>query len=84
MKEEEIRATVRRALKRVAPEADLEALGGEEDLRDTLDLDSMDFNGFVLALHETLHVDIPEKDYPRFFTLNGCVRELGARLGAAG
>ena len=28
-------------------------------------------------------VDVPEKDYPKLFTLNGCLRELAARLPAS-
>jgi len=82
MKGEELQAIVRRALQRVAPEANLDDLHGDEDLRDTLDLDSMDFNSFVLALHEATQIDILEKDYPKFFTLNGCVHELGVRFQA--
>jgi len=79
MKEEEILDVVRRALKRIAPEANLDTLKGDEDVREALDIDSMDFNNFVVSLHETLKVDIAEKDYPKLFTLNGCVKELGAR-----
>jgi len=84
MTDAEIRSTVLRALKRIAPEANLDELGGKEDVHDALDIDSMDFNTFVLALHDALHVDIAEKDYPRFFTLDGCVAELGARLKNTG
>jgi acyl carrier protein len=80
MTDQDIRAAVLRALKRVAPEADLARLGPDEDLRDALDIDSMDFNGFVLGLHDALNVDILERDYPKFYTLNGCVRELGTRV----
>jgi acyl carrier protein len=47
--------------------------------RDQLDIDSMDFLNFVVALHERLHVDIPESDYPKVATLSGCVTYLAAR-----
>ena len=36
----------------IAPEADFAALPGKAQLRDELDLDSMDFLNFVAALHE--------------------------------
>ena len=36
----------------IAPEADFSALSDSEDLRDALDLDSMDFLNFIIALHE--------------------------------
>lgn len=76
----DIKAAVLESLRRVAPEADLSELPGDADLRETLDIDSMDFNKFVLGLYESLKVDVPEKDYPRLFTLDGCLRELDARL----
>ena len=80
MTTEEIRSAVLKALAGVAPEADLEHLGPNEDLRDALDIDSMDVNRFVLALHQALGVEIAEKDYPKLLTLAGAVRELGERL----
>ena len=40
-------------------------VAGDEDLREALDLDSMDFLNFVIALHEQTGIDIPEADYPR-------------------
>ena len=56
MNREGIRATVLGCLKSVAPEADLASLGGAADLRDALDIDSMDFLRFVVKVHEALHV----------------------------
>ena len=44
--------------------------------RDQLDIDSMDFLNFVIALHEKLHLEIPETDYPKLTTLNGCMEHL--------
>ena len=81
MTEPEIRTTVLAQLKQIAPEANYAELPGDADLREELDIDSMDFNKFVLLLHGALGVDVAEKDYPKLFTLNGCVRELAARLG---
>jgi len=49
---------------------------GQEDLRDAIDLDSMDFLNFVIALHERTGVDIPEADYPRLRTLDGAIAYL--------
>lgn len=80
MTSEQIRAVVLKALGSVAPEADLEKLRPDEDLREALDIDSMDVNRFVLALHQALGVDVAEKDYPKLLTLSGAVRELQARL----
>ena len=57
----------------IAPEADFAALSGAEDLREELDLDSMDFMNFVVALHERTGIDIPEADYPKLRTLDGAI-----------
>ncbi|HLK09787.1 MAG TPA: phosphopantetheine-binding protein [Candidatus Binatia bacterium] len=76
----EIRATVLRLLGDVAPEADLAALRPDAPLREQLDLDSMDFLNLMIAIHEAFGVEIPEADYPRLATLDGCVEYLaGAR-----
>jgi len=52
------------------------------DLREQLDLDSMDILNFVVGLHAALAVEIPEADYPRFATLDGGVEYLAARPAA--
>ncbi len=83
MKKDEIKATVLRLLGDIAPEADLTHLKPDVSIRDQLDIDSMDFLNFVVAVHETLHVEIPETDYPKVATLNGCVEYLSALLRAA-
>ena len=75
---EDVKATALRILGEIAPEADLATLKPDVNFRDQLDLDSMDFLNFAIALHEALHVDIPEADYPKLATLNDCVRYLCA------
>jgi acyl carrier protein len=78
MTRDEIRTTVLRTLGEIAPEADLSTLEGGVSFRDQLDVDSMDLLNFVIALHAMLHVDIPEADYPKLATLDGCVDYLAA------
>ena len=63
-------------LSAIAPEADYAALPGKDQLRDELDLDSMDFLNFIAALHERTRIDIPEADYPKLSTLDGAVSYL--------
>lgn len=71
-------------LKRIAPEIDTESIQSSASLRDQLDLDSMDFLNFVLALHDRLGVDIPEADYSRLSTLDGAMAYLASKTGAGG
>jgi acyl carrier protein len=73
MTDAEIRAAVLDALRDVAPEADPSTLRADVDLRDQLDIDSMDFLNFVIGIHERLRVEIPESDYARLQTLDGIV-----------
>ncbi len=78
MTESEIRALAAEALAGIAPEADLASVGDTEDLREALDLDSMDFLNFVVALAERSGRSIPEADTPRLFTMQGLVAYLSA------
>lgn len=82
MTRDEIAGAVKAILGGIAPEADLGAVPSDADLREELDLDSMDFLRFVVRLHERLGVSVPEADYPRIRTLDGCVEYL-AGMGAA-
>jgi acyl carrier protein len=79
MTEDEIRTTVLRVIGDIAPEADLTRIDPDGNLRDQLDLDSMDVLNVMIGLHEVLHVDIPETDYPKLATLNGAVAYLAQR-----
>ena len=84
MTRDDIRAAVLHALGTVAPEADLSQLAPSADMRETLDIDSMDFLNFAIALHGTLGVEIPERDYPQLATLAGSVDYLARALGVTG
>jgi acyl carrier protein len=79
MTEAELRKIVLDTLGDIAPEADLAALPPDKDLREELDIDSMDFLNFVIALHEKVGVDIPEADYPRLLTLGGAIAYLSEK-----
>ncbi len=72
----DIHALAASVLAGIAPEADLASVGEHEDLREALDLDSMDFLNFIIGLSQGSGVNIPESDYPRLFTLKGLVAYL--------
>lgn len=76
MNASEIHALAANVLAGIAPEADLSTVGEAEDLREALDLDSMDFLNFVIGLSQGCGVSIPEADYPKLFTLQQLVRYL--------
>ena len=62
MTRDQIREVVLRTLARFAPEAEPTRTPPDANLREELDLDSMDFLNFVIALHAELKVEIPEAD----------------------
>jgi acyl carrier protein len=78
---DDIRQTILRLLGEIAPEADLTALKAGISFRDQLDIDSMDFLNFVILIHKTFGVEIPESDYPKYGTLNSCVEQLSDKGG---
>ena len=80
MNDSEIRKIVQEELNNIAPEADLASVDPAADLREALDIDSMDFLNFVTAIHHKLGIDIPEIDYPKLGTLDGAVAYLSAHL----
>ena len=83
LNESQIKEVVLRALNNVAPEVDLASIDPGRDLRDQIDIDSVDFLNFVLGLHKELAVDIPDSDVAKITTLNGCVGYLMARVKCA-
>jgi acyl carrier protein len=78
--ETEIKEVVRRALSDVAPEVDFDSVDPAKDLRDQIDIDSVDFLNFIIGLHKELNVEIPDADVAKLGTLNSCVTYLAARM----
>ena len=80
MTDVEIKRAVSDALSNVAPEVDLAAIDPGKDLREQIDIDSVDFLNFVIGLHKALNVEIPDGDVSKLATLNGCVDYLASRV----
>ena len=80
MTPDDITRVIVEALTRIAPEIDPATIEPSTNFRDQLDLDSMDFLNLILALHERLHVEIPETDYPRLYSLDGAVAYLASKV----
>ena len=80
MTNDEIKTLIVRELHRIAPEVDLDSVDPAQELREQVDLDSMDILNWMIAIHEASGVEIPEADYSRMATLNECVAYLKDRL----
>ena len=76
---EELKRHVFDALLETAPEANTDALDPAVSFRDQFEIDSVDFLNFVLSLEKRLNVEIPEGDYPKLSSLNGCISYLATK-----
>jgi acyl carrier protein len=76
---QQAREQVGLALKRAVPGSDIDGLDPDADLRDALDLDSIDFLNFVEILSDASGRRIDEDDYPQLATLNSCIQFLSGQ-----
>jgi acyl carrier protein len=80
MSDIDIRKVVQEELNNIAPEIDMTGVDPAADLREALDIDSMDFLNFITAIHHRLGIDVPEIDYPKLITLNGAIGYIQTKL----
>ena len=64
---------------RFAPEVDFAAIDPRADLREQLDIDSLDFLNALVAIGERTGVEVPESDYAQVATLDAAAAYLAAR-----
>jgi len=83
MSDIDIRKVVQEELSNIAPEIDLATVDPAADMREALDIDSMDFINFIAAIHHRLGIDVPETDYAKLATLDGAVKYLQNRTRLA-
>ena len=79
MTRDDARAIVRRCLDEIAPGAGAESLAPDADLRETLDLDSMDIFNLVAAISGETGIDIPDREVAALTTLDA----FAARIASA-
>ena len=80
MTSQSLSAIVLEELGNIAPEIEADEIDPSADLREEMDIDSMDFLNLVIALHERLGVDIPEADYGKLASIDAMVDYLRASL----
>lgn len=78
MTKDQARDLMRSVLRSIAPEADIDSVAEGETLQEGLELDSIDFLQFVAGLAESTGLEIPERDYARLSTVDGCADYLAA------
>ena len=73
---EDVRQAIISILVDIAPDEDVSSINDEDNLRDQIDLDSMDFLDIVMELRKRFNIEVPEKDYGHLATMSGCVTYL--------
>jgi acyl carrier protein len=81
MNREQAMTLVRESLAAAAPGADPSGLGPHDVIRDALEIDSLDFLGFVETLSERSGIAIDEDDYDALATLDDSAEFLLTRKG---
>ena len=76
---EDTREMVGAAVRRIVPDADIDSLDPDADLRQTYELDSLDFLSFVELLSKSSGVRIDEEDYPELRSLTTVTAFLAGR-----
>jgi acyl carrier protein len=79
--EDDARALVLDVLGGIAPGPELDSLQPDDDLRDTLGIDSLDFLNLVTRVSERTGRRIEEDDYERLADLDGWVALLTTQSG---
>jgi acyl carrier protein len=69
----EVTKSILEILARLAPEIPAESIQPNQSLREQLELDSIDFLNFVIRMHQTFGIEIPESDYKLLTSVNDCV-----------
>lgn len=77
-----ILAAILDGLRQIAPEADIDTLAPDADIRRSLEIDSFDFLRLLIGLNERLGVEIPERDYGELGTLKNLVDYLAQQVAA--
>jgi acyl carrier protein len=79
MTPDQAEAAINQALGQITPGTDMGSIPADADLRDTLELDSLDFLRFVEILSEETGERIDEDDYPQLATKASAVKFVTGR-----
>ncbi|MBT4758666.1 MAG: acyl carrier protein [Opitutae bacterium] len=82
MTEDQVKQIVVDIIAEIAPDEDTSNITPEINLRDQLDLDSMDFLDIVMELRKQHNIEVPEADYPELASLATCAAYLTPKFNA--
>ena len=84
MTQDECKKAVLEIIADIAPDEDISNLKPDVRLRDQMQLDSMDFLDIVMELRKRHGIEVPESDYMKLSTLDGCAEYLTPKFTALG
>ncbi len=76
MTEADIKKIVLDIVADIAPDEDLSNVKPDVNLREQLNLDSMDFLDIVMELRKKHGIEVPEAEYPKLASLDSCANYL--------
>ena len=82
MTEDQVKQIVIDIIKEIAPDEDTSDLKGAINLREQMDLDSMDFLDIVMELRKQHGIEVPEADYPELASLDSCANYITPKFNA--
>jgi acyl carrier protein len=80
MTAEEIKQALVQKLKSIAPDTEPQNLQPDENIRQTLGIDSFDYLQFIVALDEQFGIQTPEEDYGKITTMKEVTDYIAARV----
>jgi len=69
MNDNEIKQELFKLLRQIAPETEPSALKPDENIRESLNIDSFDTLRFIVLVNENFGIEIPEEDYGKITTI---------------
>ncbi len=82
MTPDEARTAIEEVLLEIVPDADFGSITGDADLRDALELDSLDFLTFIERLSQRTNCRIEDEDYRSLRSLDEGVAFIQTRAAA--
>ena len=81
MKTNDIETALQEELRRIPPDIEISDIDKSGELREEMDIDSMDFLNLVTALGKRLKLEMPEADYPKMNSFNDMLAYLQEKTG---
>ncbi|ADN08609.1 acyl carrier protein [Sulfurimonas autotrophica] len=77
---EDIKKVIIKEILNIAPDVEEDEIEGDENIQESLEIDSFDFLKILTALNEDLGVEVPESDYDKVETLNKMAEYFAQRV----